>query len=114
MSSRHKGKTKNWRKLEEADRERAVTNVSFTECKYSILIKHHSHQNAFLITILDGEHNHAMALDPFVFQQHKSTKDTLRDEAFQLGLGLRQFFIKYNQAKRTLRTQGLNICHRVL
>ena len=65
--SRHKSKTKNWRKLEEADRQRAATNVSFNKCKYSILIKRHSPQNAFLITILDGKHNHAMAPDPFVF-----------------------------------------------
>ena len=39
---------------------------------------------------------------------HKS-KDICRDEAIQIGQGLRASSIKYRQAKRTMQTQGLKI-----
>ena len=109
--SRHKKKTKNWRKLEEGERRRAATNVSFNTCEYSVKIRYHIQQEAFIITVINDEHNHSMAFDPFIFREHKS-RDNLRDEALQLGLGMRKSSTKYSQAKRTLQTQGLNMSYK--
>jgi hypothetical protein len=58
--------------------------------------------------VLEDEHNHSMALDPFVFSNHKD-RDPYREEAMQLATGLRSSSTKYKQAQRTMKTQGLDI-----
>lgn len=106
--SRHKSNTRNTRKLDEEDRERVYTNVSFDQCKYSVQIKYPRYEDRFIITVLNDEHSHDLSPDPFVFREHKS-KDICRDEAMQLGLGLRISSTKYNQAGGTMRTQGVTM-----
>jgi hypothetical protein len=106
--SRHKKKTRNTRKLKEEDRIKVATNVAFNDFRYRIKITYMNEKDQWKITVLESEHNHAMASDPFVFFDHRC-RDPDHNEAMQLRTGLCSASTKFKEAKRTMQTQELNM-----
>ncbi|MCJ1467533.1 hypothetical protein MMC07_006158 [Pseudocyphellaria aurata] len=106
--SRHKKKTRNTRKIEEEDRVRAATDVAYNDCRYRVKITYIKDEGKWKIKIVDSEHNHSMAPDPFAFPQHRN-RDPSHEKAMQLGLSLVESNAKFRQAKRTLQAHGLNM-----
>ena len=104
--TRHHKKERNTRKVEEKDRVRKNTKVSFNECKYRLKLKKEG--EAWRLIIQNPEHNHAMANDPFSFREHHS-RDPDRAFALDQAKSLRDASTKYGQASRVLGISGLRL-----
>ena len=105
--TRHHKRVRNTRKVEEEDRVRANTKVSFNECPYRLRLKKNK-DNAWRLIVTNSEHNHEMATDPFAFREHHS-RDPDRTDALDQGKSLRASSTQYGQAARILGIQGLRL-----
>lgn len=105
MVFRHHTKERNTRKLNEEQRVRKHTKVSFNDSKYRLRLKK-TKEETWRLVITDGEHNHPMAADLFSFVQHHS-----RDPDRRFAKSLRNSSTKYGQATRTLQIRGLRHSH---
>ena len=106
--TRHHKRVRNTRKVEEEDRVRANTKVSFNECPYRLRLKKKNKDNAWRLIVTNSEHNHEMATDPFAFREHHS-RDPDRTDALEQGKSLRASSTQYGQAARILGIQGLRL-----
>ena len=70
--SRHHTKESNTRILNEDERVRKHTKVTFNDCKYRFWLKK-TREETWQLVITHSEHNHLMATDPFSFVQHHSS-----------------------------------------
>ena len=90
---RHHIESKNTRKLDEKDRKRLNTKVTFNECKYRIRVKRNKDE-VWRLILTNMEHNHEMAIDSFSFQKHNS-RDPDRATALDHAKNLRDLSTKH-------------------
>jgi hypothetical protein len=67
----HKKETRNYRKLDEAERQRLDTKTQTNGCKFSIGIYWKKELGCWWIRSKNLEHNHAPNPDPFQYHQHR-------------------------------------------
>ena len=106
--TRHHKKERNTRKLEEKDRKRKNTKVAFNDCKYRLRLKRNKEDETWRLYIVNPDHNHEMARDPFSFKEHQ-TRDPERATALEQGKNLRVASTNFGQAARVLGITGLRL-----
>lgn len=105
--TRHHVKERNTRGLDEEERTRTNTKVSFTDCKYRLRLKR-TKKETWRLVITNSTHNHSMAINPFSFKEHHS-RDPDRAKALDHASILRNSSTPYGQAIRTLHIRGLRL-----
>ena len=105
--TRHHSKERNTRKLGEKDRKRKNTKVAFNDCRYRLKLKR-DEDETWRLYIINPDHNHEMARDPFSFKEHQ-TRDPERATALEQGENLRDASTKFGQASRVLGISNLRL-----